>query len=805
MHILIRDNHRFQRSYVNIQATLFHYNASIEIGMCKFQKRRYLTLINRHYQYRGIIMSQKVYYLIFVLLLFAIPLKAHPQSIIDKTTYNKGSGTKEDPYIVPRVSSTIKVDASLNEEAWNNALTLELKYEFDPLENAPAPVKTEVLLIYDADCLYVGFRSYHEDVSALLARLKDRDTIWGDDSVGVILDTYNDEKRCFSFRCNALGVQMDGNDVYDTIWDGLWDSAGEIREWGYCVEMAIPFATLNFQRTDGPQTWGFDAIRRYFSDDKHRIGLFPRDMDNFCYLCQAVKIKGFDGASPSHQLEINPTVTAVRTDKRKDFPEGDFTTDHKDVDTGVTFKWGITPNVTLQNTINPDFSQVEADSRQLDINTPFALYYPEKRPFFIEDSDIFYTPAFRIVHTRTMRDPNWGIKLTGNAGGNMFGAYVIRDDLTNLIFPGSQYSQTTSMPIESTSTILSYKRDVWNTSTVSLIYTGREGKDYSNRVFGVDSDIRWGRNWSILTMLAGSSTDYPDEIAYMYDQPNGNFNDLLLYGAARYSSRKMYFITGYRQVGDDFRADVGHVTQVGYRTGYIYGHYNWFAKMDEWYKVIRVVGEYRYLEDIAGQPLYRGYKGSFILNPLFRHSMIFDVERSFSHYNGKDFNISAFSVTGDTRFTKDLYAGVKGGFGDGIDYANTRLGSRININPYLSYYIGHHIQLRFNHTFERMNVNYIRLYTANISQFTGIYHFNNKTFFRAILQYVNYDYNPDNYTYPIDSKYEKFFSQLLFSYKLNPRTVLFIGYGDNYLGSDMYGLMKSEYTLFVKLGYAWTP
>jgi hypothetical protein len=736
-------------------------------------------------------------------LFFVILLKSYPQSIIDKTIDNKGSGTKEDPYIVPRVNSTIKVDASLDEEAWNKALTLELKYEFDPLENVPASVRTEVLLIYDADCLYVGFRAYHEDMSALLARLRDRDTIWGDDSVGVIFDTYNDEKRCFSLRCNALGVQMDGNDVYDTIWDGLWDSAGEIRDWGYCVEMAIPFSTLNFQRTDGPQIWGFDAIRRYFSDDKHRIGLFPRDMDNFCYLCQAVKIKGFEGIKPSRQFEINPTITAVRTDKRKDFPQGDFTKDHEDVDMGGTLKYGITPNVTFQITLNPDFSQVEADSRQLDINTPFALYYPEKRPFFIEDSDIFATPAVTIVHTRTMRDPNWGIKLTGNEGGNMFGLYVVRDDLTNMIFPGSQYSRSTSIPMESTSTILSYKRDIWKTSTVGLFYTGREGTNYSNRLFGFNSNIRFGSNWSILTMLSGSSTEYPDVIARQYNQPHGEFNDSLIYGAFRYSSRKKYFVAGYRQLGDGFRADVGHVTRVGYRTGYVYGYYNWFGKKDAWYKVIRVSSEYQYLEDLDGQPIYRGYSGSFILNPLFRHSMTLDVEKSSSHYNGMDFNISAFGVSGNTMITNDLYAGVNSSFGDGIDYANTRMGSRININPYLSYYIGHHIQLLVDHTFERMNVNNIRLYTANISQLTGIYHFNNKTFFRAILQYVNYDYNPDNYTYPLASKYENLFSQLLFSYKLNPRTVLFLGYTDNYYGGQEYGLTQANRTFFMKLGYAW--
>ena len=743
------------------------------------------------------------YFMLFVL--FAVtPASAYPQSTTDKTTVVSGQGTLENPYVVSRLSSPIRIDGAIDEEAWNDALRLELKYEFDPLENAPAPVKTEVLLTYDINCVYVAFLAHHDNVAGLIARLRDRDTLWGDDTVGVIFDTYNDEKRCFSFRCNALGVQMDGNNVYDTTWDGLWDSAGKITEWGYCVEMAIPFSTLNFPRTDEPQIWGFDAIRRYFGPDKHRIGLAPRDMDNFCYLCQVVKIKGFEGATPSRQFEINPTLTAVRTDKRKEFPEGDFLTENKDIDFGATFKWGITPNITLQSTFNPDFSQVEADSRQLDINTPFALYYPEKRPFFLEDSDIFSTPGFEMVYTRTLRDPNWGFKLTGNEGGNMFGAYVVRDDLTNLIFPSSQYSRATSIQMESTSTILSYKRDVWKTSTVGLLYSGRDGNDYSNRVFSVNSRFRWGRNWSIYSAAAGSSTKYPDDIAQQFGQPDGTFSDLLLYSAGGYSSRKINFFAGYKQVGNDFRSDVGYVTRVGYRYGFAYGHYNWYCSGDEWYKQIQLYGEYRYLEDLDGKPLLNGFKGSFVLNPLFIHTARADFERHTSHYNGVDFNLTDIGVSAGSWITKDLNAGLAGCFGDDIDYANTRLGSYFNISPRMTYYIGYHIQLRLNHTFERMNVDNIHLYTANISQLTGIYHFNNKTFFRAILQYVNYDYNPDNYTFPIASKYENLFSQLLFSYKLNPRTVLFIGYSDNYFGSDIYGLAKSDYTLFFKIGYAWT-
>jgi hypothetical protein len=143
--------------------------------------------------------------------------------------------------------------------------------------------------------------------------------------------------------------------------------------------------------------------------------------------------------------------------------------------------------------------------------------------------------------------------------------------------------------------------------------------------------------------------------------------------------------------------------------------------------------------------------------------------------------------------------------GDQIDFANTQLGKWFRIDPWLSYNLGRYLRFSFNHTFERMTVQDARLYTANISQLTSIYQFNVRTFFRAIIQYVDYDYNPGNYTYEIDSKDRRFFNQLLFSYKIDPRTVLFLGYTDNYRGSQEFRLTQSNRTLFIKIGYAWVP
>ena len=216
---------------------------------------------------------------------------------------------------------------------------------------------------------------------------------------------------CFDLLVNPLGVQEDfietstggGN------WDAIWESAGRVTDWGYAVELSVPFKQLRFQRSDGPQIWSFDAVRSYPREHRHHIGAFPRDRGNNCYLCQAVKIAGFEGATPGRNIEIAPTLTGVRTEIREDFPSGGFEVETEDTEFGLTAKWGVTPNLTFSGAYNPDFSQIEADALQLDINQPFALYFSERRPFFLEGID-FFSSLKTAFHSRTVRDPLWGIK-----------------------------------------------------------------------------------------------------------------------------------------------------------------------------------------------------------------------------------------------------------------------------------------------------------------------------------------------------------------------------------------------------------
>ena len=299
----------------------------------------------------------------------------------------RGEETSEpEPMAVPRTSEPMRIDGRLDEAAWDSALKVELEYEIQPGDNTPAQVRTEVLITYSKSHLYVGFRAYDPDPAAIRAHLSDRDKLGGDDQVYFAIDTFNDGLRGFVFGVNPMAIQTDllvRPGAMDKSWDAIWDSGAALTDWGYAVEMAIPFNALRFPKKKGEQVWGFIAGRDYIRNDVYELRTTPNERGNTCWLCQSAEIKGFAGISPGRNIELTPTITAVRSDERSDFPDGPMARRDSNAEAGITARWGLTPNITLGGTFNPDFSQVEADIYKLDINERFALYYREKRPFFL--------------------------------------------------------------------------------------------------------------------------------------------------------------------------------------------------------------------------------------------------------------------------------------------------------------------------------------------------------------------------------------------------------------------------------------
>jgi hypothetical protein len=713
-------------------------------------------------------------------------------------------GNDETPLQIPRLDAGIKVDGVLDDNVWETAWSMTLDYEVRPGENTTPLAVTEVLVFHDRSRLFVAFRAHDPDPAAIRAHLADRDQAWNDDWVGVALDTFNDERRNYLFAVNPVGVQMDNIQTSDgpTPWDGIWAAAAAIDENGWTAELVIPFSTLRFQRSDGPQIWGFDAVRGYPRNHSHKMAAFPLDRSNNCYLCQALKIEGFAGVSPGRNLEIVPTLTASRTDTRDEVPDGPMVAGDPEIEIGATVRWGMTPNLTLSAALNPDFSQIEADALQLQVNRPFAIFFPELRPFFMEGADFFDT-SFNAVYTRMMRDPAWGLKLTGKEERHTIGAYVVDDNVTNLIIPGSESSDFASLEQSNLSTVLRYRFDVGNRFTLGALGTNRSGPDYLNRVAGIDGDLRLSSRDRIIAQALTSRTRYPQQVQEDFDQPSGTFDDWAAEVIYLHNTRTWEWWAVWSDVGTDFRADLGFmpwVDRVIYEAGL---GYTWNATESSWYSKLNLKSKIAHVVDQSGFLLFHEDVVQFTLEgPLQTHSVI-RPSRVREGYNGEQFDFARVRFHTCIKPNGHSQAWLNLTGGGQIDYANTRPGDFLNLDVGGWYRIGRHFYIEPKYTRERMDVDAGWLYTTSIGQLMTSWQFNPRCFVRAIVQHVDNRFNPELYTDDRDPEYQRLFTQFLFSYKLNPRTVLFVGYSDNSAATQDHGFTQTDRTVFAKVGYAW--
>jgi hypothetical protein len=714
-------------------------------------------------------------------------------------------------YVVPPAASPVKVDGLLDEPAWASAALLDDFTEWMPGDNVPPPVKTECLVTYDKSNLYIAFRCFDPEPGKIRAHLMDRDatdTLIQDDHISLIIDSFNDERRGFQFRVNPLGVQADANfseseGYEDFSWDAIWASAGKITDWGYAIEIAIPFNQLRFKRTDEVRTWGFSAERSWPRSVRHRMETHTRDRNRACFLCQFNKLTGFAGISPGNNIEISPTLTASRTDAMDSasFPSGDLEAGKAKVEPGLTAKWGLTPNLILNATVNPDFSQVEADVAQLDVNTRFALYYPEKRPFFLEGNDFFLTPI-QAVFTRTVADPLWGTKLTGKLGRSALGVFAAEDRINNLIFPSNQGSTMTTLEENVYGGVLRYRHDIGRNSTFGLLYTGRAGQDYGNHVGGADAFFHLGKSDSLSIQYLHSETEYPDAIASVFGQKRGFFGGDALAAVYTHISREWLWYAGYEDLGTGFRADYGFLPRVDTRTVDVQIQRTFWSSGQEWFNRVYFWLRGNYVGDHDGRMTdSRVALGGAYEGPL--QSNISLVGRwNKEYFSGLTYDVSDLVLQAILKPAGGVSLGLEGDLARAIDYNNVRPATVLRLGPQAELGLGRHLNLNLSHSLERLQSDSLRTYTANLTQARVIYNFSTRAFARAIVQYRNVDRVPERYTFPVEPLSQGLFTQFLFSYKINPQTVLFLGYSDNSLGLQGIDITRTDRTFFFKIGYA---
>lgn len=711
-------------------------------------------------------------------------------------------------YQVQENRAKIKIDGKIDEAAWNDALILHLDYEIFPGDNTKARAKTDCWLTYSKSHIFVAFRAYDPQLNKIRVHLSDHDDIWKDDQVGIVLDTFNDGNRAFGFFSNPLGIQQDfiyydGGDSYDSSWDTIWDAKGRITAEGFELEFAIPFSSIQFQRKskDEVQTWGFAIHRSYPRDQTYWMCFYPENRNESCMLCQFPKLTGFKGVKPGKNIELDPTFVAIRTDHRENLTAAKLQKKDSQRDLGITGHWSFTPNLTLTAAVNPDFSQVEADAAQLDINTQFALYYPEKRPLFLEGVDFFRTPL-NAVYTRTIADPDWGIKLSGKEGKNTIGFFTSHDRVTNLVLPGSQSSDTTTIARDTFSSVLRYRRDFGSSSTVGLLVTDREGDGYYNRVAGVDALIRLTKSDAVLLQFLGSKTLYPEDISRDYGQPEDSFTGSALSLSYQKKKKSYYWKLEYNNFTPGFRADLGFIPQVDFRRFDVSGGYIYWGKPKHFLQIIEVRGNLFQVDDHKSNLIDRAATLGLDLSGPLQSNFSWEITKKRKVFNEIPFDQYLNHVNFSLNPSRSLNFNISLAAGDEIDYDNIRPGKMIFLNPSLSYRLGKSLYLTINYSLKRLKVEGERLFLAKILETHLNYYFSKRAYLRGILQYVIIDRNPDLYVDQVDEKEKTLFSQILFSYKLNPRTVLFIGYSDDYLGNIYVPLTQTNRTFFIKFGYA---
>jgi Domain of unknown function (DUF5916)/Carbohydrate family 9 binding domain-like len=695
-----------------------------------------------------------------------------------------GAPLKE-PLQIPRLTKAPKIDGVLDNPIWETeALKIENFVQLTPKENGAPTEKTVAYLGYDEKNLYIAFRAYDSQPGKVRCSITKRDGCIEDDWVFVMLDTFNEKRRAFSFLLNPAGVQMDmmrieegGNDNMDDSWDTVFYSDGKIDGEGYFVEAAIPFKSLRFPNAD-IKTWNI-VIGRNLPRTGEIILYenFSRDIPGLLSQGKPFVISG--AVERSHNLEVMPFVTSLA--------RGGASVEGRkfDFEPGANLKFGLSSNATLDMTVNPDFSQIEADEPKIDYNLRYALRYNEKRPFFLEGMEIFSSPEIETVYTRQISDPIFGAKASGKSGRFTYGllsAYDMHpvESLWNISDGGGITGETKAF-----SNVFRTKVDVGAGSYIGFTLTDKElGQGNWNRLGGFDGQLRFKDRVFVNFQVLGSDTS--TEGARTRLSP-------AFYGEFYYTTKHWTAGGFYKALDPDFQASLGFVNRTDYRSVGGFASY-------------RIYPDKKYLNQVqfriqAGQRL--GYADSIVQDTWIQPQVQFRLtefnqvfvqfEAGRERFAGVDFHKQSLSVESEITFISWMPFG-----------AFFQTGSEINYDPddaFLGYTNAYGVSLTLKpskrlqlgtdfskQTFWR-SAGGERLWDYNLVREKVTYQVNKTLSFRAIVDYNFF--------------YKEAFGSLLASWVLRPGTVFFLGVDNNYLRNEFGRLMRDNYNIFIKFSYWW--
>jgi len=685
------------------------------------------------------------------------------------------------------------IDGRLDDAVWRDAVLITDFTQTNPIEGAPPTERTEAWIAYDADHIYFAFYAHYTDPGEMRANRVDRDQTRRDDWIAVMFDPFLDQQRAYRFSVNAYGIQGDaiirgGRSMRgppggggETSWDALFDTGGAIVADGWTAEMAIPFKSLRYpSRGDGEHRWGFQITRTMQTKDETVVWA-PMTRAVAGVLTQMGMLGGLRGLSASRNLEFLPTATAIQLGRLTDTG---YVEDDAQPDFGFNMKYGVTSNLTADFTLNPDFSQIEADRPQIETNQRYPLFFPELRPFFLEGQEIFRTPGrTNLVHTKTIVDPQIGGKLTGKTGNTTLGVLVANDAAPGKFDDPNAYGFG-----ETANFVIGRARyDIYSQSYIGAIMTDREFLDSYSRVAGVDGQFRLGQTHRAQFLAVTSSHR---------DLDGNTLSGPMLNAELRRDSRNLSYSLDFNSIDPDFRTDAGFVRRVDMQQLDADIEYEWWP--ESW--LISWGPQFRYRRNVDHAGILQDEDFRADMSLRFARNIFFraDAQREMERFQGIDFHKARFSIRNGINSSRrfSLFYGID--WGEQIRFVE---------NPFLGRMFDYNISLTLLPT-SRLNTQF-RLDTARFSDMhTGglvfdvkilrtftTYQFTDRLLVRNILEH-----NTGNGKVGIN---------LLFTYRVNAGTAFYIGYDDRlqegiYLDRERFynrDLQRQQRAFFTKLQY----
>ena len=739
-----------------------------------------MTKARRTHRDRGTPLGPSCFVILLNLtLLSAVPWALDAQVTGEPTTSSEAASDDVDlgplagrPRVSPtRTDTPPVIDGRLDDEVWRTATKITELVQQSPLDGAPGTEATDIYIAYDSDQIYFGFHVHYEDPSIMRANRVDRDRAQADDLMTIYFDTFMNQQQGYDFDVNAYGVQGDGIisrtggrgpiPFADRSWDTLFETAGRIVEDGYVAEMAIPFKSLRYPTpSEGqPHRWGFQIVREVKSKNQENQVWSPMSRDESSFLGQMGVLEGMTNLSTSRNIEILPTFTAIQYGDI-DPTRPAFVNQSTDPDAGINVKYGITSNLTADFTVNPDFSQIESDRAQIEVNQRFPLFFRELRPFFLEGAEIFSLPSpVTLVHTRTIVDPDFGLKLTGKVGAVSLGMVAANDQA-----PGNVDDVDDPLFDQTAYTFIGRALyDVYAESTVGAIVTNREFLDSHSRLFDVDGNLRLNattvfrfRAVRTLHKALGDQEESGHMLTARWVRGGRHVDwDLFLY-----------------QISPDLDTDVGFVRrrdvrQASTALGYRFWPETWLIN---WGPRVTYMRNYTFDDVLQDERFGLSTQFQFARNINISGTLTNSLER----FLGTDFEKTRFSLRGRVNTNRTYQLGANFSTGDQVRFSDT---------PFL----GHGTSWGLNATLRpisrlqtSLNLNASRLtdprgdtevFDVKVLRTRTDIQFSDRLALRNIIEFN-----------PLD---ETFDFNVLVNYRINAGTVFHVGYDDHYMQADL--------------------